>query len=293
MSDSLFTTHKFEIEIDHFGEEFYIPIFSDVHRFAYNCDIDRWQSYLSYCKKLQEETGRVYYLGLGDYDDLASGSERRMIADSHFHDTTSQSLDDYADKRTKAFSDELSFMKGNIIGLIEGNHHYKFVSGDTSTMIMSKALETKYLGGVSVIRICFIYKKNKKICAVDIYAHHTAGSRVGGRKAGSSLNKLEDMAEVWDVDICVAGHDHKMNAGLPVRMYLDPRMKVKQKDILLVRTGSFQKGWMPGYEGYVPTFNGKPNFLGAPILKLIPSRHTKNGDDSLYIKKSVMLGNYC
>lgn len=296
MSDQLFTTHKFEINLDKFNEDFFIPVFSDVHRYAYNCDVDGWLKFLEYCKALQKRSKNVYYLGLGDYDDIASTSERIKLAHSELHDTTYDSLDEYVDKRTQDYCKELAFMKGRVIGMIEGNHHYKFAAGDTSTMRMCSYLGTTYLGGISVIRLDFKYKGAEagKRCAVDIYAHHTAGSKGGGgRKAGSSLNKLEDMADVWDVDICVAGHDHKMNSGFPVRMFLDKNMNVKQRDILLVRTGSFQKGWVPGKQGYVPTFNGKPNFLGCPIIKLTPTREKKNGADVISIRKSVLMGDYC
>lgn len=294
MSDSLFTTHRYEIEIEKFHEEYYLVVFSDVHRFAYNCDVDGWKRFLAYCKEFQK-THNVYYLGLGDYDDLASGSERKMFTHAQLHDTTIQTIDDLIAKRTLEFCEELDFMKGRLIGMIEGNHHYKFQSGETSTMKMCSYFNTKYLGGVSIIRMVFKTPSNK--CAgIDIYAHHTAGSKGGGRKIGSSLNKLEDMSDVWDVDICIAGHDHKMNSGFPVRMYLDSRMKVKQKDILLVRTGSFQKGWVPDAQGYVPTFNGKPNFLGAPIIKLIPQR-LQDGPrgqavETIAIKKSLIFGDY-
>lgn len=299
MSDALFTTHKHEIILDKFNEDFFIPVFSDVHRYAYNCDVNGWMRFLDYCKRLQKDNpGRVMYLGLGDYDDLGSESERRKLMHSEFHDTTYDSLDDYMDNRTKQFSDEIAFMKGKTIGLVEGNHHYRFASGDTSTMRLCKYLGTKYLGGISIIRLDFVYKGNKggKRATVDIYAHHTAGSKGGGRKAGSSLNKLEEMSEVWDVDITIAGHDHKMNAGFPVRMFLDKHMNVKQRDILLVRTGSFQKGWIPGKAGYVPTFNGKPNFLGCPVIKLTPTRTYDNASkdlkETVFIKKSILMGAY-
>jgi len=296
MSDQLFTTHKYEIVLDRFGDDFFIPVFSDVHRYAYNCDVEGWRHFLDYCKKLMKESPNVYFLGLGDYDDLGSESERRKLAHSELHETTYDSLDDYMDKRTRDFCKELEFMKGRIIGLIEGNHHYKFAAGDTSTMRMCKYLNAKYLGGISIIRLLFKYKGSTvgKNQSVDIYAHHTAGSKSGGgRKAGSSLNKLEDMADVWDVDICIAGHDHKMNVGFPVRMYLDRQMNVKQRDILLVRTGSFQKGWVPGRQGYVPTFNGKPNFLGCPIIKLTPTREgVHSGHETITIKKSILTGSY-
>jgi hypothetical protein len=297
VSDSLFTTHRFEITLDKFGEDFFIPVFSDVHRYAYNCNVPGWLAFLDYCKKLQKINKNVYYLGLGDYDDLGSNSERMKLSHSELHDTTYDSLDEYMDKRTSDFSRELDFMKGRIIGLIEGNHHYKFSAGDTSTMRMCQYLKTKYLGGISIIRLVFKYKgaDGGKHLALDIYAHHTAGSKgSGGRKAGASLNKLEDMADVWDVDICLAGHDHRMNSGFPVRLFLDKHMNVKQRDILLVRTGSFQKGWIPGKQGYVPTFNGKPNFLGCPILKLTPTREgVHSNHEILSVKKSVMMGDYC
>lgn len=296
MSDQLFTTHRFEIPLDHFGEDFYIPVFSDVHRYAYNCDVKGWLNFLDYCKRLEREKKRVYYLGLGDYDDMISTSERLKLDHSQFHDTTYDTLDDFVDKRTKDFCKELDFMKGKTIGLVEGNHHYKFSHGDTSTMRMCKYLNTKYLGGISIIRLVFTYKGNPraKKATVDIYAHHTAGSRGGGgRKAGSSLNKLEDMADVWDVDICLAGHDHRMNSGFPIRMFLDNQMNVKQRDILLVRTGSFQKGWVPDKQGYVPTFNGKPNFLGCPVLKLTPMRTgVHSGHETITVKKAVLMGDY-
>lgn len=291
MSDQLFTTHRFEIPYDSENQDIYIPVFSDVHRYAYNCDVGRWHAFLNYCKKLQEKE-KVYYLGLGDYDDLGSTSERMKIRDSYFHDTTSNSLDEYMEKRTREFLKEIAFMKDRTIGMIEGNHHYQFQSGQTSTMLMCKELNAKYLGGISVVRVAFNWSGNRR-AAVDIYAHHTSGSKGSGRRAGSSLNKLEDMADVWDVDICVAGHDHKMNSGFPVRMYLDSQMVVKQKDILLVRTGSFQKGWVPDRQGYVPTFNGKPNFLGCPIIKLTPVRLRAGGINRVAVKKSLISGDYC
>lgn len=292
MSDKLFTTHKYQIQFDNFGDDIYLPVFSDVHRFSYNCAVERWQSFLKYCKELEKKKN-VHYLGLGDYDDIASTSERLILNNHGVHDTTADSLDEYVDERTRKFTKEIEFMKGRLIGMIEGNHHYKFTAGDTSTMRMCKYLKTKYLGGVSVIRVVFKtpMKPNQSL-ALDIYAHHTAGSSGGGRKAGSSLNKLEDMADTWDADIMLAGHDHKMNAGFPVRMYLDNQMNVKQRDILLVRTGSFQKGWVPDKAGYVPTFNGKPNFLGCPIIKITPTRSRVNGKETMSLRKSVLIGDY-
>jgi len=295
LSDSLFTTHRYEIPIAKYNEDYYLAVFSDVHRFAHNCDVDRWHEYLNYCKKLQKETGRVYFLGLGDYDDMASTSERDLFFRAKLHDTTVKTLDDVADNRVKEFIKELDFMKDRLLGLIEGNHYYQFDSGQTSTMKMCDALKCKYLGGVSIVRLAFKYGVNdcRKITSLDIYAHHTAGARSGGgRREGSSLNKIEDMAHVWDADIYLAGHDHKFNLGMPATMYLDQKMRVKQKERLLVRTGSYQKGYVPDTKGYVPSFSGKANFLGSPIIILRPTRDERGGEDTISIKKAVLTGNF-
>lgn len=293
MSDSLFTTHRYQVNIPRYNEDYYLAIFSDVHRFASNCDVDRWQAWLQYCKNIQKEHGRIYYLGLGDYDDMASTSERELFFKSKLHDTTIKSLDDVAQKRVDEYVKEISFMKDRLLGMIEGNHYYHFDSGQTSTMKMCDALRCKYLGGVSIIRLAFSSKSTHRFNTLDIYAHHTAGGKGGGgRREGSSLNKLEDMTHVWDADIYLAGHDHKFNTAMPSYLYLDRYMKVKQKERLLIRTGSFQKGWVPDTKGYVPTFSGKGNFLGAPIIILRPERHEKKGDETFTIKKSVLTGNF-
>ena len=294
MSDQLFTVHRQEIELPAFNEEYYLFVFSDVHRHAYNHDLKKWHRYLDFAKKkLDEFPGRVFFLGLGDYDDFASTSERMALQRGGFHDTTIRTMDDLMQKKTEDFCKELEFMKGHVIGLIEGNHHYMFQNGVSSTQKMCEYLQCRYLGGVSMIRLTFKKTGSKKAVSCDIYAHHTAGSKGGGgRRLGSGLNKLEDMTHVWDADIYLAGHDHKFNMAMPTYLYLDNLMKVKEKDRLLVRTGSFQKGWMTDETGYVPTFNGQGNFLGAPLIILKPTRRKANDIEEMKIEKSLVVGSF-
>lgn len=294
MSDQRFTVHRFEKKIPTFGIEVPLFIFSDVHRHAHNCDVHRWKKFLDFAKrKLDETEGNCLFLGLGDYDDLASTSERKILR-SGLHDTTLQSMDDLMEEKTLELAHELFFMKGNLIGLIEGNHYYEFQSGETSTMRMCEALNTKYLGGASIIRLAFRHAtRDNAVITLDIYAHHTAGGKGGGgRRVGSSINKIEDMSHVWFCDIYAAGHDHKMNASHPCMMYLDQSGCIKAKEQLLVRTGSFQMGWVPDSNDYVATFNGKPNFLGAPMIILRPIREKHNGHDQLRIDKALVTGRF-
>lgn len=292
MSDKLFTTHKFEIQLPKFNIDYKLFPFSDVHYNAPNCDRKKFHKWCDNAKKMIDDMdGRVAFIGVGDYDDMASTSEREYF--QKFHSTTKTSLDDFMGAKTQEFIDQISFMKGRLIGMIEGNHYFQFQSGETSTMRMCEALNCKYLGGASIIRLMFRLPSSDKRVALDIYAHHTAGSKGGGgRRVGSSINKLEDMSHVWFADIYLAGHDHKINGALPTMMYLDQKGNIKAKEQLLVRTGSFQKGWEPDTEDYPATFNGRGNNLSAPMINLIIRREKVDGDERMYVDKSVTLGNF-
>lgn len=296
MSDQLFTTHKFRIPFEMYGQEIGLLPFSDVHYGAYNHDANNWQRMLNKVKDLSKQMP-IYFLGGGDYIDLASTSERKIFGDDKIHDTSRDTLDGLAYKITEEYIEQIKFMKGRTIGMIEGNHHYRYNSGQTNTMQMCQALECKYLGGISIIRLVFEYQKGNGAVSLDLYNHHTAGSKGGGRREGASLNNLENMMHVVDADIYLAGHDHKFNLALPSTVYLDHQMNIKERERMLVRTGSFQKGWMPDHSGYVPTFNGRPNYLGCPLIVLTPHRGKVRKQDGSYaetlsVKKSVRAGDW-
>ena len=296
MSDKLLTVTKFKIPFERYGQEIALLPFSDVHYGAYNHDANNWGRMLEKCKQLSKEMP-VYYIGGGDYIDLASTSERKIFGDDKIHDTSRRSIDDMAKKITQEYIEQISFMKDKTIGMIEGNHHFRYESGQTNTMDICKALNTKYLGGVSLIRILFEYQRGNSSLCLDVYNHHTAGSKGAGRREGSSLNNLENMMQVVDADIYLAGHDHKFNLALPSTIYLDHQMNIKERERMLVRTGSFQKGWMPDHSGYVPTFNGRPNYLGCPLIILSPTRDkvligNRKYAESLRVKKSVRAGDW-
>ena len=268
--ESEFTIHQYEIPIVKFNEPIYLIPFGDVHRFANNCHSEKWLEFLEWCKKKQRETDRVYFLGMGDYDDLASTSERYALSTAKFHSTTNKSLDDMARKRTMDMVRELSFMKGRLIGLIEGNHHYKFMSGITSTQLMAQELGTKYLGVISYIRLLFHYVKGNRCRDLDIIAFHGRGS---GRRAGSSINTVEDLENVGDAEIYLSGHDHKKWAVLKSKLRLGTSGKntvLHHRKILLARTGSFQMGYEPGDSNYVSSNAMPPSDLGVVKIELTP-----------------------
>jgi hypothetical protein len=253
-----------------------------VHFGADNCDNRRVDEFFDWLKMKHETTGRVYVLGMGDYQDFMSTTERRALAAAGFHETTGRTIDDIAKEITMKFADKFSFMKDRIIGMLEGNHHYKFMSGMTSTQMMCEHLKCKYLGISSFIKLTLdAAHRNQE--SIDIWAHHGMG---GGKRPGASVNSVEDMLRVAEADIYLQGHDHKKWAVLTTRLGLTGQkdsLKLTDRKILLARTGSFQIGYMPGKANYVSSGGMSPTDLGTVKIELTLKRQTQDGMQRRYV----------
>ena len=276
MSYSLFTIHRYVIEFKEFGQPIYLIPFGDVHRFAPLCHVPKWLEFLEWAKKKE----RCYFLGMGDYDDLASTSEREVLTSRHLHESTKESLDEYYHKRTMNMVKEIEFMKNRLVGMVEGNHHSELLSGITTSQLMCEALKVKYLGVNSFIRLVFQYigksgqkrygKAKLRSRSLDIWAHHGTGA---ARRAGNSMNKIQDMVDTAEADIYLMGHDHHKSASIINRMCLTEgksSFHVVNKKVLLARTGTFLKGYEPGKESYVAKAGYSPTDIGVVKIEITP-----------------------
>ena len=282
MSDSLFTIHRYIIPFKKHNEPIYLIPFGDVHRFAPLCHVNKWKEFLEQSKNREN----IYFIGMGDYDDIASSSERDVLRSSALHETTKYSLNEYYKKRTEQFVNEIGFMKDRLIGMIEGNHHVELESGITSTQYMCELLGVKYLGVNSFIRIVFKHigndgkkKVNFKTRSLDLWAHHGTGA---ARKAGNSINKVQEMINTAEADIFLMGHDHHKSASVMNRMCLTEgksAFHLINKKVLLARTGTFLMGYKPGEQSYVAKAGYSPSDIGVVEIKLTPKRQHYLGND--------------
>jgi predicted phosphodiesterase len=276
ISDSIFTIHRFEIPVTKLNEPIYLIPFGDIHRFAPLCDVEKWLEFCSWAKNKKNS----YFLGMGDYDDLASFSERKALLHACLHESTQMSLDELYTLRVNNLLKEIAFMKDRLIGLVEGNHHAILQSGMTTTQMMADKLKCKYLGVSSFIKLIFNNTVSTKRCAeMDIWCHHGRGA---SRLVGGSLNTVEQMAGIADADIYLMGHDHRKSAALKTRLQLK-NTRLRQKKVLLGRTGSFLRGYVPDQPSYVARGQMTPSDLGVLKIELTPRRNKKNGEDDFYI----------
>ena len=275
---SIFTIYKFNIPRTPINQPVYLIPFGDIHRFASLCDKEKWAEFLTWAKS----KSRAYFLGMGDYDDLASFTERKILNEAAFHEETRLTLDEIYTDRVNKLCREISFMKGRIIGLIEGNHHGILQSGMTTTQMMCQILRCKYLGVSAFIRLSF-GGHGSSITAIDIWAHHGKGA---ARLVGSSLNTVQQMIDCANADIYLMGHDHKKSTAIKTRLKLHSgggSLSLSRQKILMARTGSFLRGYIDNVPSYVARGAMSPTDMGVVKIELTPKREKKNKKDNFYI----------
>lgn len=280
-----FSTVTREINLDNLSDSFSIYLFGDIHRFVKHCDEAEWKRFLRRSKEFSEERpGRVFFLGMGDYDDFASTREKLDMA--RLHETTLQGLDELNEKRIRVLSAEMKHMEGKTLGLIEGNHHWVYENGTTSTQELAARLDTEYLGWLSQIALRVTFGESKKKSKmVYIVANH---GKSGGKRAGAGINQVEDLKDVFPMaDILAMGHNHQrgawpFNAMIPTQRG-DGTWGVKAKRQLLCRSGSFVHAYgdpnsKAMQKSYAVGGLFKPADLGAIRIDVSFRRDYTNGD---------------
>jgi hypothetical protein len=278
-STGIFTIHSFPIKFDKYNEPIYLIPFGDVHRFAPLHAEERWLETLEWAKTKK----RCYFLGMGDYCDIASASERVAFKTSKLHDSTVDTLDEHFRSNNYKFSKEISFMRGRIVGMIEGNHYWEYPSGMTTTQELCNILDCKYLGTSSFIRLRFSSStKHVGKHSIDIIAHHGRGT---SRIAGGDMRAVEQLCDMSECDIALMGDNHQKGLDYKERLTLrsGQGLTLHHRKILLARTGSFLKGWEPERKSYVVDAAFSPTDLGLIKIELTPKRDCSGDDDSTTI----------
>lgn len=264
LTSGLFTTHAFTIKTG-YGVENRIIIFGDVHRDSPNHADTKWQEDLDYFRSQKD----AYFLGMGDYLDSTSTSERECLGNisPKMHETFRNNVQALQQAKIDMMADELSFMKGRLIGLINGNHYFEFQSGINGDQKLAEALHCKYLGVCSLIRLTF--NTNGRCLPIDIFAHHGVGA---ARLVGGSINRVTQVFEGVDADVAIMGHDHKRGA-VPAapRIYLEQTragLKVRQRETWAVRSGSYLASFRAGEVNYNVDNCRTPSSLGHVEMRV-------------------------
>ncbi len=276
-TSGIFSTHRVEVEAT-IGKPIKLIPFGDVHRDSDLHCSHYWKEFLDYAKKQKN----ALFLGIGDYTDGCSTSERIVLNNAGLHESTTSTMRKTYRGVADTLAKELSFMKGRCIGLLGGNHFFDFGDGDTTDHVLAAQLEAKFLGVCSFIRLSFDFGNRKKKQSLDIFAHHGKG---GGTLAGSTFNTVEKMQNIADADIYLMGHDHKKGC-IPAAPKLKltsgsngKELTVRHREPWLGRTGSFLKAYEDGEVSYNVDAGRSACALGWIEFEITPIRVCSKGQD--------------
>lgn len=222
----------------------------------------------------------AYFLGMGDYIDTFSPSNRQRLSNANLYDTGLQGIDKMArDLVREIYEEALKPSKGRWLGLLEGHHFHEYRNNTTTDQDLADLLDAPFLGTSAYVRLVFS-RAGRGTYPVTIWAHHGVGS---GTSANAALNKLQAISKGFEADIYVMGHFTSIDGKpmdriepyYPTRGNKPPRLIHRTK--LLVASGGFMKGYQVGSkDGNIPRGNYvekgmmNPAHLGGPLIKVTP-----------------------
>jgi len=195
----------------------------------------------------------AYYIGMGDFIDMESPSNRRILMQSGLYDSVVDAVDSKAEELEDELKEILEPTIGRWLGLLQGHHYHVHQDGSTSDTRFAAYLKTKFLGDSAFINVPF-KPRNKKhfVPSVDIFATH--GNR-GGKLLSTPLNQLEHITKGFLADIYLVGHHHKASTAVGARIkphfpvqYSGVEGFITEERFHLAATGAFLKGYIVGSE---------------------------------------------
>ena len=269
------------------GEWFHIVPVGDVHRGSPEHASKAYLTMLQWCT----EKDNYYVIGLGEYDDWFSGSERRAFRVGEFHDGTVVAVEAAILQKTIEHAELYRGIAkaGRLLGLAYGHHSYTFqiddretnpqsVFGKTTTQVMCEALNVPYLGFSGLLNVCMKVSRPTGTYSewrhFTIYYHHGHGA---ARTKGGSIAPVRRKIEGFQADIYLMRHDHSKWALPETRLRIhqpkrwakgtqraggmvEAANRLTHSKVIFARTASFVKGYSEGTKasyqelaGYQPT----------------------------------------
>lgn len=258
-TSGLYTRSRHTCHLKTLNDAVIVPI-GDLHGWAWNHSDHTFNLFQRWYSRRKRDGLTMTALGMGDYGDWFSTSERENVYHGKLHSTNEDK--NYARLKCECeqLAERLGFMSGDFMGVLEGNHQGYVRNGLSTDEYLAKLLKCRFLGVEADINLTFRYKDYKPK-TFRIRAHHGSGGGCG-TTLGASLNSLQRTAQTLDnFDFVFMGHDHKKVAGKFTKIGAGSD-GLYDRDMVLMRTGGFQIGRESGHCSHVSDSGMAPTSLG-------------------------------
>lgn len=238
----------------------------------------------------------AYFLGMGDYVDTFSPSNREALHEAKIYSTGKNFIDKSAKSLVRELYDiALAPSKGRWLGLLQGHHFHRYGSGQTTDQDLCELLDTRFLGTSAIVRLRFGANLSKSKGGgpapgyVQVWCHHGKGH---GKRVAAPLNVIDHLPTYFpECSIFFIGHHHK-KVGAPLDQMIvawpihtdNQEPKLFHRTCIIAGTGGFLKGYIEGREQgtYVEQAMLPPVTLGGVLVRITP-RWVLKGDGKTQI----------
>jgi hypothetical protein len=219
----------------------------------------------------------VFWLGMGDYSDFLSPSNRRFLRNAGLYDTANQLIDEWHRKHLDQLKEVLAPTRGMWMGIHQGHHYHEFEDGGTTDTELARFLDAPFLGTAAVSRLMFKDTQHH-VAECLIWSHHGEG---GAQQ--NPFNRLFAVAPGFpQVNLFLQGHNTALGARRLDRILFYGRpgeLRMRSSDQVFVLTGGFMRGYQQGstFAGraqgsYVEKAMMRPTAIGGALITITPRR---------------------
>ena len=231
---------------------------------------------------LEDETRghTVRFIGMGDYIDFASPSNRARLKSANLYDTAGDVIDQKALALTREVYGFLKPTKGKWLGMVEGHHFHELKDGTTTDMRLCEMLDAEFFGTTGLLKVQFQRPAATSCISVVIWFAHGTGN---GQTGYYPLGRLEKKSAEWEqVDVFAMGHTTKMAHEFQNKVYprWSPTMDQAHRKVILIGTGGYSKTYVLGATqgrvprgGYAEQRMLNAAIIGSPVLHVRPTTH--------------------
>lgn len=247
------------------SDEFTLYPIGDIHLGAKACDVPA----LARTVERVRADRNARWIGMGDY------AEHITISDKRFDLKTIDprylpELDDLPAACVRDLVGILSPIRDKCLGLVVGNHEESLRLRNSHNVhgALCVALGAANLGYDSIVR--WTFKRSSHAAAtIKILASH---GTIAGRRNGGKVNRMEDVASNFDVDVALFGHGHSQLAAERIELSVPSsgRMRLQEKKKVFMMTGTYRRNHTEGTLDYGEKAGFAPVPIGSPRIRIRP-----------------------